>query len=132
MADLTPPKTTPDASITPALYAVELRTAQFDALRAWYRDVLGLRVTLRVEEDRFALLSMGSCQLSLIERTDAAPPSGNMNLAFELEEIDRFCEQLVARGIDVQSPRTVREGYRETVLFDPDGNKVRIFAWPAK
>jgi predicted enzyme related to lactoylglutathione lyase len=38
-------------------YCIELRTAQWHRMLSWYRDVLGLRTLLRVEEDGYALLS---------------------------------------------------------------------------
>jgi hypothetical protein len=77
----------------PAAYAVELRTARWAELVAWYRDALGLRVLVRAAEDGYALLAAAT----------AAPTE----------------------------PRTHAEGYREFTVTDPDGNRLRLFSWPA-
>jgi len=36
----------------PTLFAVEIRTSRWPELVAWYREVLGLEVLLRVVDDR--------------------------------------------------------------------------------
>ena len=52
----------------PGLYCVELRTENWDQLVEWYREVLGLRVLVRVIDDGYALLEAGETRLALLAR----------------------------------------------------------------
>lgn len=113
----------------PALFAVEIRSARWEALVAWYRDVLGLEVLLRVIDDRYALLGAGSARLAILGRDDAVPPGSRWSLAFEVEHLDAVRERLAAAGCEVPEPAANPEGFREFVVADPDGNRVRLFAW---
>ncbi len=45
--------------VRPGLYCIELRTANWPASVEWYRQVLGLRVLVRVVDDGYALLEAG-------------------------------------------------------------------------
>ena len=53
----------------PGLYCIELRTQQWERLVEWYREVIGLRVLVRVTDDGYALLEAG-------ETRNATGPSG--------------------------------------------------------
>ena len=46
----------------PSLFSVELRTARWAELVEWYRNVLGLRVLVRVVDDGYALFAAGLFQ----------------------------------------------------------------------
>ena len=117
------------------LFAVELRSTQWEALVAWYRDVLGLEVLLRVVDDRYALLAAGSARLAILGRDDAVPPgsrwsqSSRWSLVFELADLEATRERLMATGCAAPEPTANPEGFREFVVADPDGNRVRLFAW---
>lgn len=119
----------------PALFAVELRSTRWEALVAWYRDALGLEVLLRVIDDRYALLAAGSARLAILGRDVAVPPdsrwsqSSRWSLAFEVADLEATRERLVATGCAASEPASNPEGFREFVVADPDGNRVRLFAW---
>jgi catechol 2,3-dioxygenase-like lactoylglutathione lyase family enzyme len=121
----------PDAAAArPSLFAVELRTSRWAELVAWYRDVLGLRVLVRVVDDGYALLAAGDTRLALVARADPPLASGRWSLAFEVAALDDVHARLVTRQAAVSPPTTHPEGYRECVVTDPDGNRLRLFAWP--
>lgn len=113
----------------PSLFSVELRTARWAELVDWYRHVLGLRVLVRVVDDGYALLAAGDTRLAILSRPAAPPASGRWSLGFEVEDLAAARERLVRSGVDVGTPATHPEGFRELIVADPDGNKIRLFAW---
>jgi predicted enzyme related to lactoylglutathione lyase len=116
--------------IRPGLYCVELRTDQWARLVEWYRNVLGLRVLVRVVDDGYALLEAGETRIALVTRASVNPPSGRISLAFEVDDVPKFCQRLEEAGSPLHHPATDPEGLREVNTTDPDGNRVRLFSWP--
>lgn len=115
----------------PALFAVELRTTAWADLVAWYRDVLGLRLLVRHVDDGYALFAAGGTRLTLLARPAAGPPSDRWSLALEVTDLDAAHAALTARAVPAAAPAEHPEGYREFVVTDPDGNRIRLFSWPA-
>lgn len=114
---------------TPELFAVELRTAHFEAMVAWYREALGLRVLLRVIDDGYALLGAGAARIALVARAEPGGPSDRVSLAFEVDDLEAARARLVAAGAEIVARPESHEGFREFVTRDPDGNRLRLFAW---
>lgn len=113
----------------PSLFSVELRTARWAELVEWYRHVVGLRVLVRVIDDGYALLAAGDTRLAILSRAAAPPASGRWSLGFEVTDLDAAHERLVRSGAAVAAPAAHPEGFRELVVTDPDGNRLRLFAW---
>lgn len=111
------------------LFAVELRTDRFEAMVAWYRDVLGLRSLLRVIDDGYALLGAGAARIALVARTEPGPPSDRVSLAFEIVDLAKARERLAAAGAEIGTRPPSHEGFEELLTRDPDGNRIRLFAW---
>lgn len=109
------------------LYAVELRTVQWEEMVAWYRGKLGLRTLIRIPDERYALLEAGGARLALIGRDAPDETSARWSLALECDDLDTALRQVAPAG-----SRILRnaEGYLELLVHDPDGNRVRLFAWP--
>lgn len=118
------------AHARPQLFSVELRTARWPDLVAWYRDVLGLRVLVRVVDDRYALLEAGDTRLAILGRPDPGEGSRRWSLGFEVADLDAAHGRLVQAGVAVAPPVVHPEGFRELVATDPDGNRLRLFSWP--
>jgi len=113
-----------------SLYSVELRTSRWAELVEWYRGVLGLRVLVRVVDDGYALLAAGDTRLAILSRPAAAPASGRWSLGFEVADLEAVRERIATTGSDVGFPAAHPEGFRELVVSDPDGNRIRLFTWP--
>ena len=114
----------------PSLFSVELRTARWPELVEWYRNVLGLRVLVRVVDDAYALFEAGDTRLAILGRPTPGDPSGRWSLGFEVEDLDAAHARLAAAGATVTEPETHHEGFRELRVVDPDGNRLRLFSWP--
>jgi predicted enzyme related to lactoylglutathione lyase len=112
------------------LYCVELRTDKWEALVEWYREVLGLRVLVRVIDDGYALLEAGDTRIALLSRQTPGEASRRISLAFEVSDMRHICARLTAFGSKVTHPKRDPEGLREANTTDPDGNRVRLFCWP--
>jgi predicted enzyme related to lactoylglutathione lyase len=109
------------------LYMVELAVADWSAAVAWYREVLGLEVLLRMEEDQFALLRAGSGRLAL---KAGEPQPGSVLLTFEVDDLQAVLEQLARQGVPLREPLKVSpEGYRRAHLMDRDGYRLCLFDW---
>jgi predicted enzyme related to lactoylglutathione lyase len=109
------------------LYAVELRTIQWEEMVDWYRRKLGLRSLIRIPDERYALLEAGGARLALIGRDAADETSPRWSLALECDDLDEALKRVAPTGAKIlRNP----EGYRELLVHDPDGNRVRLFAWP--
>lgn len=114
----------------PQLFSIELRTARWADLLAWYRDVLGLRVLVRVVDDHYALLAAGDARLAILGRPEPGEASRRWSLGFEVTDLDAIHGRLVEAGVVVTPPKVHPEGFREIVVADPDGNRLRLFSWP--
>ncbi len=114
----------------PTLFSVELRTAQWEHMVQWYRNVLGLRVLVRVVDDGYALFEAGDTRVAILSRENAGEASGRWSLGFEVIDLEATHARLRAADADVLEPKTHPEGFRELVTDDPDGNRLRLFAWP--
>ena len=113
----------------PTLFAVEIRTMRWAELVAWYRDSVGLEVLLRVVDDRYALLAAGSARLAILGRDAVDPVSRRWSLAFEVDDLESTRRALAAAGVAAPAVTVNPEGFREFVIADPDGNRIRLFAW---
>ena len=116
-------------SLRAELFAVELRTARFEAMVAWYRDVLGLRSLLRVVDDGYALLGAGAARIALVSRPEAGAPSDRVSLAFEVADLAAARGRLAAAGAEIGTRPRSHEGFEELLTRDPDGNRLRLFSW---
>ena len=116
----------------PALFSVELRSSRWAELVEWYRTVLGLRVLLRVIDDGYALLESGNTRLAILSREAPSDSSSRWSLGFEVADLEPYRKRLAAAGAEIIPPREHHEGFNELVTHDPDGNRLRLFAWPCQ
>jgi predicted enzyme related to lactoylglutathione lyase len=112
------------------LYAIELRTTRWEMMVAWYKQALGLRGLLRVEEDRYALLAAGNSRLAITGCPLPGDASARWCLAFEVPDLDLAQARLEGAGAEVGPRRLHPEGFTALTVNDPDGNRIRLFAWP--
>jgi predicted enzyme related to lactoylglutathione lyase len=114
------------------LYCVELRTPRWAELVTWYRDVVGLRVAVRMTGRQYALLAGNEGRLAILGRADGAEVGQRWNLVFETSDLEAVRARLVATGSSIEESPAEFENYRDLVTTDPDGNRVRFFAWPGE
>ncbi len=102
----------------------------------FYEGVLGLTLTKRTEH--WAQFDCGSVRLGLYERAAMATvlgvdeaslgePPGAIQLAFEVEDVDRAHAGAVAAGApSFQEPGDRYWGERTAYVLDPDGGLVEL------
>src|SRR4051812_18914121 len=83
------------------LYCVELRTSRWEASLRWFREILGLRVLVRVPEDGYALLEAGETRLVLLAREGDVEPSPRWSLGFEVDSLEAIILRLKAEGCKI-------------------------------
>jgi lactoylglutathione lyase len=126
-----------------------LWTVNVDALAEFYRRHFGARVGERYENpakgfaSRFVsfdtgarLELMSSTRLPLAEHDGQARPArqrlGLTHLAISLGSeaaVDQLTQQLRDAGLPVlDGPRRTGDGYYESVVLDPDGNRLELTA----
>ena len=119
---------------------VRLLVADVRSSVAYYRDVLGLEVTLEAGEI-YAELRAGAAIVGIYRadlmasRIDAVSRTGDasgdaMCLTFEVEDVDRAFEELRRRGAAIETePHDHAEAFlRAAHVRDPDGNLIEINA----
>lgn len=126
-----PPPPSPPAGPAAEFFAVELRTAAWEVLVAWYRGVLGVPVLLRVTDDGYALLGDARGRIAIVSRSDPGPPGERVGLAIEVADLEAAAARLAAAGADVTRRPPNPEGFAELLTHDPDGNRLRLFTWGA-
>jgi predicted enzyme related to lactoylglutathione lyase len=114
----------------PGLYCVELRTDQWTRAVQWYREALGLKVLVRAVDDGYALFEAGETRLAILGRKTAGEASPRWSLGFEVQNLEMVAARLLDAGSPVTRPRSNAEGFQELITADPDGNTIRLFAWP--
>ncbi len=110
-------------------YCIELRTANWEAMLAWYRNVLELRCLVRIPEDGYALLTDGQCRLALLSSLRPGPATPRWSFAMEVADLPRAERLLRESQTSYNSPKDSDEGFSQITTTDPDGNKIRLFAW---
>ncbi len=116
----------------PGLYCIELRTSNWPASVEWYRQVLGLRVLVRVVDDGYALLEAGETRLALLARESPGEPSARISFAFEVHDRTALIARLDRSGVTIkestdhpgraargQSDRSRRQPHPPLLLAQP-------------
>jgi catechol 2,3-dioxygenase-like lactoylglutathione lyase family enzyme len=121
------------------LFCVEILTDHWDRLVQWYREALGMKVLVRVVDDRYALLEAGGTRVAIVGRElndtagDGKRPAKkttDWSLVFEVEDLTAADARLRDLGLRGTSRAMHEEGFAELTVNDPDGNCVRLIAWP--
>lgn len=119
---------------------VAVWTPDLERLRAFYETnfgaISGPKYTNPRKGFESYFLSFGTgprLELMTVGGTTAlapGPPSGYAHFALAVgseAEVNRLTDQLRAAGIPVvDGPRWTGDGYYESVILDPDGNRVEI------
>jgi lactoylglutathione lyase len=125
-----------------ALAHVALWSEDLERLRAFYEGYFGARAGPRYENPRkgfesYFLTLAGGARIELMHssgaaRPDSETPRGYAHIALALGSqgaVDSLTERLRADGYAViDGPRRTGDGYYESVILDPDGNRVELTA----
>ena len=124
---------------------VALWVRDLDSICAFYADYFGAKVGARYENrtkgfaSRFLAFGSGArievmttTSLFLVELEHGAHRMGLSHLALAVgseSEVDRLTNRLRADGHTVlEGPRYTGDGYYESVVLDPEGNRVELTA----
>lgn len=120
---------------------VALWTEQLEALREFYERHLGGKAGPRSERPGFASYFLdfdGGPRLELmqmpgiVQRDRARQDAGWIHVAFNFgsrAEVDRLTAELAAAAVPVaDGPRQTGDGYYESVVLGPDGNRIELAA----
>lgn len=129
----------------PHIHHAALWATDLEVVCAFYRDAFGAEIGPLYENpvkgfrSRFLTFAAGarlevmsSSILPLAGRERGAQSIGLAHLAISVgseAEVDALTSGLAARGVTVlDGPRRTGDGYYESVVLDPEGNRVEITA----
>lgn len=104
---------------------------ELQACERFYREILGLEVIGRPDEDS-VYLTNGSDNLALHRAPEARPPVPQFldHIGLSLEDqsaVDAWHDYLSVHGVAIVAPpRTHRDGTRSLHCKDPDGNTAQL------
>ena len=107
------------------LNQVTLPVTDMESCTAFYREMGFLQIVDTPHYARFSCPD-GDATFSLALREEAC--ANPTVIYFELEDLDRRVEKLMQQGFAFDQPPTdMRYLWREAVLHDPSGNKIKLY-----
>jgi catechol 2,3-dioxygenase-like lactoylglutathione lyase family enzyme len=126
--------------MTSKLADVRLLVDRFDECVAFYQDVMGLKLKMRIPEGTYAEFETESAVLSLYERRlmedvvgtehrQNDPHTDRVALIFRVDDVDAEVEALKGRGatFDTEPHDQAAWGLRVAHLRDPDGTLIELY-----
>ena len=115
------------------LFAVEIRTAQWQPMILWYTSALNMKAAVRSAEDGYALLAGRGWRLSLLELQEEEPRDHSaISLALVVENLTAARERVENFLMEPSAPiETSEEGFLQWTTTDPDGNRIKLFQFVA-
>jgi len=111
---------------------IAVATPDMKRLADFYTNVMGFH-TDGYLGNNIVFIDIGGTRLELINNpdvTEAQPEGckGMLHLAFEVDDVQRTCKELEAKGVTFYSPaREARPGLWNAFFRDPDGNILELF-----
>ncbi len=109
---------------------VTLQVEDMDKSLAFYRDIVGLRITeeIKTADTEIYFLGEGSTRVELISSPEAGGQMGpSISLGFGVKDLDGMMAFIKAKGLDVHSgPFSPSPGIRFFYLLDPSGLRVQF------
>ncbi len=99
------------------------RVRDFDAGRAFYREVLGFEETFVDWQDRWAKLRRAGMEIALAE---GEPEEQGGVAHVDVDDVKAEAERLRAAGVEVGVVLELSGEIRLVDVFDPDGNRIQL------
>ncbi|WP_281560212.1 VOC family protein [Thalassomonas sp. RHCl1] len=107
------------------LNQVTLPVNDMEEAASFYRKMGFLQIVDTPHYARFECPE-GGATFSLSLETDTF--TNKTTIYFEHQELDQLVEQLIAKGLEFsQMPQDMSFLWREAILFDPSGNKIKLY-----
>lgn len=116
------------------VFRVQIYTKEYEQMRHFYGTVLRLPVLVCREtgrDDRVCVYGAASGQIEVIYAPPGmeVPVSNGWTLQMQVENADRYCEQLQAQGWTIQrEPQNQFWGHRNFKVLDPSGLELTIYS----
>lgn len=113
-----------------ATHHVGLFTPNFEKMKTFYTETLGLPIAKTWTEPNIVFLAAGTTLIELIDKSDSelsdARPAGFDHFAFHVDSVDEVFAEVVAAGLTiVDEPRDFKD-VRIAFFRDPDGNLLEL------
>ena len=119
-----------------------LWTRDLEGMRRFYETHFGATAGERYHNPRkqftsYFLSFAGGARLELMQRADVTADNATERLGYahfalatgSKQRVDELTETLRAAGVHITGePRTTGDGYYESVVLDPEGNRIEITA----
>ena len=111
------------------LYAVCLLVTDFDKSLHFYQNILGLK--LNSQDNKYADFKLGDTLIAIFQKDDATvmfpekhmAKSGGVALAFQVKDINKACEELKSKGINIfEGPKMTTWGQEVAYFKDLDNH----------
>lgn len=111
------------------LFAIEIRTTQWQPMILWYTTALKLKSAVRSEEEGYALLAGRGWRLSLLQMLEEEVRDRSaISLALEVGDIEAARDHITTYLTEpAEAIETSDEGFRQWTIADPDGNRIKLF-----
>ena len=123
----------------------ELLVADYQAAKAFYRDIFGFRLRFERAKDRFGYFELAGAQLMLLQEPGAVacgldqpgPKGRGLHFQVEVPTIADLLARLAGAAIELHSPVSeswyrvdaCEHGQREFFVSDPDAYLFRFFEY---
>ncbi|MEW4451519.1 VOC family protein [Bremerella sp. JC817] len=111
------------------LFAIEIRTTQWRTMVQWYSAALGMKSSVRSDDDGYALLVGRGWRLAILARDDVDQRNhSTISLAIEVEDLASAQAHIVPLLSDTLAEiESSDEGFLQWAIADPDGNRIKLF-----
>lgn len=117
-----------------------LNVSDYQACKAFYRDVMGLEITFSDDEDEYAEFATGQTKITIFNRQKLKEFIGSEEtttydahyagtaLSFEVNDLDGTIKRLKKQGVKlINNPWNYPDrGFISTCFRDPDGNLIEL------
>ncbi len=102
---------------------VNVFVSNFDKVRDFFTDIVGLECHLSEAEFGYASFNAGAVNFAIAQTDDSALVGRHTGVGFITNDIDAEYQRLTSAGVDFEMPPTTQPWGGILALFkDPDGN----------